>query len=386
MRRGEDTGALCSVLARAYCNPLTPREQLQRAADCLCLAVIDPCRVLRCSPSNLDLYPKVAGFGGHCFFMSEPSVDSITGTEEHRRLLTLATNLSVTVALVLIVAKAYAWSLTDSVAILASLVDSLMDAGASLLNLFAVRYALAPADASHRWGHGKAEAIAGLGQGVFIFASGLFLVSEAVQRLLQPEPLASFPVGVGVMLLTLVLTAGLVAVQSYVIRRTRSPAIRADSLHYRTDLLTNAAVLLALVLAHFGWLGVDPLFALAVAAYTLKAAWDIVGDAVAELLDQELPEHRRQEIIALASAHPRVLGVHDLRTRSAGRVDFIELHLELDDHMPLMVAHQVSDAVEASLIKAIPQADVMIHLDPVSLAEEQLDERIEAVESGAQDI
>ena len=114
--------------------------------------------------------------------MSEPSVDSIAGTEEHRRLLTLATNLSVTVALVLIVAKAYAWSLTDSVAILASLVDSLMDAGASLLNLFAVRYALAPADASHRWGHGKAEAIAGLGQGVFIFASGLFLVSEAVQR------------------------------------------------------------------------------------------------------------------------------------------------------------------------------------------------------------
>ena len=375
MRRGEDTGAMCSVLAKPYCNPLTPREQLQRAAGCLCLAVIDPCRVLRCSPSNLDLYPKVAGFGGHCFFMSEPSVDSITGTEEHRRLLTLATNLSVTVALVLIVAKAYAWSLTDSVAILASLVDSLMDAGASLLNLFAVRYALAPADA-----------IAGLGQGVFIFASGLFLVSEAVQRLLQPEPLASFPVGVGVMLLTLLLTAGLVAVQSYVIRRTRSPAIRADSLHYRTDLLTNAAVLLALVLAQFGWLGVDPLFALAVAAYTLKAAWDIVGDAVAELLDQELPEHRRQEIIALASAHPRVLGVHDLRTRSAGRVDFIELHLELDDHLPLMVAHQVSDAVEASLIKAIPQADVMIHLDPVSLAEEQLDERIDAVESGAQDI
>ncbi|MEL0242756.1 MAG: cation diffusion facilitator family transporter, partial [Pelagibacteraceae bacterium] len=244
--------------------------------------------------------------------MSEPSVDSITGTEEHRRLLTLATNLSVTVALVLIVAKAYAWSLTDSVAILASLVDSLMDAGASLLNLFAVRYALAPADASHRWGHGKAEAIAGLGQGVFIFASGLFLVSEAVQRLLQPEPLASFPVGVGVMLLTLVLTAGLVAVQSYVIRRTRSPAIRADSLHYRTDLLTNAAVLLALVLAHFGWLGVDPLFALAVAAYTLKAAWDIVGDAVAELLDQELPEHRRQEIIALSCAHESFIVVLDL--------------------------------------------------------------------------
>jgi len=171
-----------------------------------------------------------------------------------------------------------------------------------------------------------------------------------------------------------------VAVQSYVIRRTRSPAIRADSLHYRTDLLTNAAVLLALVLAQFGWLGVDPLFALAVAIYTLKAAWDIIRDATSELLDQELPQPKRDQIIEIASAHPRVLGVHDLRTRSAGRVDFVELHLELDDHMPLTVAHDVSDDVETAIMAAIPQADVMIHLDPVSLAEEQLDDRIEAVE------
>ena len=300
---------------------------------------------------------------------------------ESARLLRLATNLSVTVAMVLIVAKGYAWWQTDSVAVLASLVDSLMDASASLLNLFAVRYELAPVDASHRWGHGKAEAIAGLGQGVFIIASELFLVSEAVQRLVNPVPLAAFPVGVAVMVLTIALTAGLVAVQSYVIRQTRSSAIRADSLHYRADLLTNAAVLLALILAQFGWSGIDPIFALAVAAYTLKAAWDIIGDAISELLDQELPEAKRKQIISIASAHPRVLGVHDLRTRSAGRVDFVELHLELDDHMPLMVAHEVSDNVEDAIISALPQADVMIHLDPVSLAEEQLDEKIEAVEN-----
>lgn len=303
-------------------------------------------------------------------------------TEESARLLRLATHLSVSVALVLIIAKGYAWWATDSVAILASLVDSLMDAGASLLNLFAVRYALAPADASHRWGHGKAEAIAGLGQGVFIVGSGLFLVSEAVGRLLYPAPVAAFSVGIGVMVLTIALTAALVAVQSYVIRRTRSAAIRADSLHYRADLLTNAAVLAALALAHFGWPGVDPLFALAVAGYTLKAAWDIIRDAVSELLDQELPDTRRQEIIEIASAHPRVRGVHDLRTRSAGRVDFIELHLELDDHMPLMVAHEVSDAVEEAIIEVIPQADVMIHLDPVSLSEDLLDDKIEAAENG----
>jgi len=302
--------------------------------------------------------------------------------EESVRLLRLATHLSVSVALVLIIAKGYAWWATDSVAILASLVDSLRDAGASLLNLFAVRYALTPADASHRWGHGKAEAIAGLGQGVFIVGSGLFLVTEAVSRLLYPAPVAAFSVGIGVMVLTITLTAALVAVQSYVIRRTRSAAIRADSLHYRADLFTNAAVLVALALAHFGWPGVDPLFALAVAGYTLKAAWDIIRDAVSELLDQELPEARRQEIIDIASAHPRVRGVHDLRTRSAGRVDFIELHLELDDHMPLMVAHEVSDAVEEAIIEAIPQADVMIHLDPVSLSEDLLDDKIEAAENG----
>lgn len=319
--------------------------------------------------------------------MNEPgksngAVASVTlDPAEHARLLRLATNLSVTVAAILIVAKGYAWWQTDSVAVLASLVDSLMDAGASLLNLFAVRYALAPADASHRWGHGKAEAIAGLGQGVFIVASGLFLVSEAVQRLAHPEPLAAFSTGVAVMVLTIALTAGLVAVQGYVIKRTRSPAIRADSLHYRTDLLTNAAVLAALVLAQFGWSGTDPLFALGVAAYTLKAAWDIITDATSELLDQELPETKREQIIGIASAHPRVLGVHDLRTRSAGRVDFVELHLELDDHMPLMVAHQVSDDVEGAIMATLPQADVMIHLDPVSLAEEQLDEKIEAAEN-----
>ena len=313
--------------------------------------------------------------------MDASSTTITPANAEAGRLLRLATHLSVSVALILIVAKAYAWWMTDSVAILASLVDSLMDAGASLLNLFAVRYALAPADASHRWGHGKAEAIAGLGQGVFILGSGIFLVSEAVNRLMNPAPVTAFSVGIGVMLLTIVLTAALVAVQSSVIRRTRSAAIRADSLHYRADLLTNAAVLAALVLAHFGWPGVDPLFALAVAAYTLKAAWDIIRDALSELLDQELPETRRQEIIAVASGHPQVRGVHDLRTRSAGRVDFIELHLELDDHMPLMVAHEVSDAVEEALVELIPHADVMIHLDPVSLSEELLDDKIEAVEN-----
>jgi ferrous-iron efflux pump FieF len=300
--------------------------------------------------------------------------------EESARLLKLATSASICVALLLIATKAVAYWQTASVSILASLVDSLMDSGASLLNLIAVRYALAPADRAHRFGHGKAESIAALGQSAFIFASGAYLIYEAVQRLLAPRPLEAFGLGIAVMLFTIAATVALLALQGYVIRRTHSAAIRADSLHYRTDVLTNAAVLLALLLAQFGWTGVDPLFALAVAVYILISAWRIMGDAFNELLDRELPESRRQEILAIASAHDKVRGVHDLRTRTSGRVEFVELHLELDDHLPLVEAHRIADEVENAIIDAMPRADVVIHQDPVSIAEPQLDEQVARVE------
>ncbi len=307
------------------------------------------------------------------------SADALTPAQS-ARLLKLATNASVTAAVLLILVKAVAYWETGSVSILASFVDSLMDSGASLLNLVAVRYALAPADHAHRFGHGKAESIAALGQATFIIGSGLFLVIEAVKRLLEPQPLQAFGLGVAVMVFTIAVTAVLLLIQGYVIRRTHSAAIRADSLHYRTDLLTNAAVLLALVLAQVGWPGMDPVFALAVALYILASARRIMADAFNELLDRELPEARREAVLAIARGHPEVRGVHDLRTRSAGRVEFMELHLELDDHLPLVQAHRIADEVAAAIRAGNPSADVVIHQDPVSIAEPLLDQQIEEAE------
>ncbi len=307
------------------------------------------------------------------------SADALTPAQS-ARLLRLATNASVITAAVFITVKAVAYWETGSVSILASFVDSLMDAGASLLNLIAVRYALAPADRAHRFGHGKAESIAALGQGTFIIGSGLFLIIESVRRLLDPQPLEAFGLGVAVMVFTIALTAVLLLIQGYVIRRTHSAAIRADSLHYRTDLLTNSAVLLALVLAQVGWPGMDPVFALAVALYILTSARRIMADAFNELLDRELPEARRSAVLAIAGGHPEVRGVHDLRTRSAGRVEFVELHLELDDHLPLLQAHRIADEVADTIRDGNPAADVVIHQDPVSLAEPLLDTQIEEAE------
>lgn len=296
---------------------------------------------------------------------------------EGARLLKLATNASIAVALLLIVAKGMAYWHTSSMSVLASLVDSLMDSGASLLNLIAVRYALVPADRQHRFGHGKAESIAALAQSTLIIGSGLYLVVEAGRRLMDPEPLQAFGIGVAVMVFTVIVTIALVALQSYVIRRTGSAAIRADSLHYRTDVLTNSGVIVALILAQFGWPGMDPLFAIATAVYILLSARTIMRDAFNELLDRELPEEQRALIQQIAEDHPDVKGVHDLRTRSSGRVDFIELHLELDGNMSLLRSHDISDQVEDAIIRKIPAADVVIHQDPAGIDEVQQDEKLE---------
>ncbi len=285
---------------------------------------------------------------------------------ESERLLRLATRASVTTALILIIAKLAAYWQTDSVSILASLVDSLMDAGASLINLLAVSYALAPPDEEHRFGHGKAESLAGMAQATFIAGSGLFLIVEAIQRLITPHPIEAFEIGMGVMIFSVIATLLLLAIQQHVIRKTNSTAIRADALHYKTDLFTNVAIIAALLLSQIGWLGIDPLFALGIAAYILYSSWEIGSEAFHDLLDHELPEEKRQQIIDIAKAHPDVRGMHDLRTRLSGRTEFIQMHIELDDELPLIEAHDIADQVEEKIVQAIPTADVVIHLDPVS--------------------
>jgi ferrous-iron efflux pump FieF len=280
-------------------------------------------------------------------------------------LLRLATISSVTTALVLIAGKLVAWLLTGSVSVLASLIDSLMDALASGINLVAVRYSLRPADEEHRFGHGKAEALAGLGQATFIAGSALFLVLHAVDRLLHPQPIAAAGVGVGVMVFAILATLALLAIQRYVVRETGSTAIKADALHYFTDLITNLSIIAALVLASLGWTGTDPLFALGIAAYILHSAWRIGREAVGLLMDRELPEETRRRIVELAYRPVEVLGVHDLRTRQSGYSYFVQLHLEMDDGLSLARAHAVADSVERSVREAFPGAEVIVHQDPV---------------------
>lgn len=250
---------------------------------------------------------------------------------------------------------------------LASLIDSLMDAGASLINLFAVRYSLAPPDAEHRFGHGKAESLAGLAQATFIAGSAVFLILESVDRLLHPQALAQLSIGIAVMGFAVLATLALLSVQRYVVRRTGSTAIRADALHYASDLLTGSATMLALVLALlFGWTGLDAWFAIGIAAYILYGAWGIGADAFQVLLDRELPAAQRQRIKELARAHPQVCNVRGLRTRQSGTAIILQMNLELDGALSLSDAHRIAEEVEAQILRAFPNADVTIHQDPVT--------------------
>ena len=286
---------------------------------------------------------------------------------ETAKLLRLATYASISVALILIVAKLIAWGLSDSVSLLATLIDSVLDALASLINLIAVRHALTPADKEHRFGHGKAEALAGLSQSMFIAGSAGFLLLEAGRRLISPIAVESVGVGMLVMVFSIIATLLLLSFQAHVIRKTNSTAIRADALHYRTDLLVNASVILALWLSVKGWAGFDALFACAIAIYILYSAWEIITVSYDHLMDRELPDEQREEIERLVLQHKSARGLHDLRSRHSGTVTFIQLHLELDDDLSLLEAHKISDEVELCLLEAFPGSEIIIHIDPQSV-------------------
>jgi len=290
---------------------------------------------------------------------------TITGSH-YARLLRIATYASVATACILIGGKSIAWLQTGSVSVLASLIDSLMDAAASLINLFAVRYSLMPADEEHRFGHGKAESLAGLAQATFIAGSAVFLLMHAADRLINPQPLQDVATGIGVMVFAMAATLVLLGIQRYTIVKTGSTAIRADSLHYTTDLLTNGATIVALGLSTFGWLTLDPILAIAIAGFILYSAWQIGHEAFQLLMDRELPPEDLERIREIAEAHKEVLGMHDLRTRRSGQTAIIQMHIELDGALSLRSAHRITDEVEAELHAAFPRAEVLIHQDPVS--------------------
>ena len=297
---------------------------------------------------------------------SGPQIDP----ERARLLMRRATNLAVAAAALMIVGKLGAWLATDSVSILSSLADSVMDVLASLINLFAVRQALQPPDREHRFGHGKAEPLAGLGQALFISASAIFLIVEAVGRILEPEPIARAPVGIGVMVFAIIVTTALVTYQRRVVRLTGSTAIRADALHYASDILMNIGVIAALALAMtVGWGLADPIIALVIAAVIIHAAVRVARSAIQQLMDREFPEQDRERIRQIVLEHPDVRNCHDLRTRRSGIDSFIQVHVEMDSSLTLLRAHEISDDVEARIRKVFPHAEVLIHADPEGIEE-----------------
>ncbi len=286
--------------------------------------------------------------------------------EAAARLMRRATLAATAVALALIFAKTLAWGATGSVSLLATLIDSVLDACASLVNLFAVRHALSPADREHRFGHGKAEALAGLGQAAFVAGSAGFLLLEAGRRVLRPAEAEATEVGIAVMLFSMAATLALVIYQRHVVKRTGSTAISADALHYRSDLLVNGGVIVALWFSARGLPGIDPLIAIAIGLYILYSAWQILRQSLDHLMDRELPDAEREQIIELVLAQPEVLGMHDLRSRRAGTATFLQFHVELEDELSLVAAHRILEAVERRLLKAYPGAEIIIHPDPMS--------------------
>ncbi|MEE2527305.1 cation diffusion facilitator family transporter [Hyphobacterium sp. HN65] len=289
---------------------------------------------------------------------------------EARKITGKATALSVTVALILVVAKIVAWLMSGSVAILASLADSALDLAASLITFFAVRFAAEPADAEHRFGHGKAEAFASFLQALFVALSAGLLLREAYQHIIEPREVTNGTLAIGVMVLSIVLTAGLVWVQTRAVNQTGSVAVSGDRAHYMADLASNLAVIGGVAAAAFFALPMaDPIVGGGVAIWLFWSAWNVARGALDHLLDRELPDAERQKIIEIARDDDQVIDVHQLRTRAAGPLIHIQMHMDLDPKLTLEAAHEIVVAAENRLLEKYPAADIIIHPDPHGKAE-----------------
>ncbi|HEV2650436.1 MAG TPA: cation diffusion facilitator family transporter [Rhizomicrobium sp.] len=288
--------------------------------------------------------------------------------ETHGQLMRRAALLSLGVSLLLVAIKLATYLYTNSVAMLATFADSAMDLFTATINIVAIRSALQPADEEHRFGHGKAEPLAGMAQFAFIAGSAVFLVIQGVQRFFKPEPV-DHPLAALIVMAISIAGAGLVILyQRYVIAKTGSIAIRADAAQFVGDLASSIGVVVAIVLLlAFGWTRADPLIALFVAAVLVWNGWGVFRQSYDQLMDRELPDEDRERIKAIVHGHKDVLSLHELRTRASGVNSFIQLHIELAPEMTLMRAHAISDEVEDEIRKAFPQAEVIIHQDPAGL-------------------
>ena len=285
--------------------------------------------------------------------------------EERARLTTRAALASIAMAIILIVLKSYAAIQTSSMAMLGSLADSGLDLVASLIILLGVRIAATPADTDHRFGHGKAEALAALVQIILISLSAIFIGFRAVQRLLSGAHTAEAELGIGVSIIAMVLTAGLITYQRHVVKHTGSLAIGTDRLHYSSDLLLNGSVVVALGLDQYaGWTGADAVFGVLIAAWLLWGAWSASSHALDQLMDREWPHDRREQFLAAAKEYPELAGLHDFRTRSSGTHYFAQFHVWVPPEWTVQEAHDRLDAVEEELQQRFPDTEILIHVDP----------------------
>ena len=283
----------------------------------------------------------------------------------HGDLTNRAAIASVTMALFLLALKIFAAAETGSVALLASLADTGFDVLASVLTLFSVRYAAMPADDDHRFGHGKAEALSALLQVVLITVSAILIGWRAIVRLGEQEQTSHPEYGIGVSVIAIIATLGLLAYQRHVVRKTGSVAIQADHVHYQSDLLLNLAVIIAIVLdTMLNVRGADPLFGIAIAGWLMWGAYRAARIALDQLLDREWPEEKRERFIEVALRHPELRGIHDMRTRSSGVHDFCQFHVWVDPNMTVKEAHRIMDEVEQALMDEFPGVEVLIHPDP----------------------
>lgn len=287
-------------------------------------------------------------------------------------LMRWATRAAVLTALTLVITKAYAWWASGSVAVLGSLTDSSLDLAASMVTFMAVKAAISPADQDHRFGHGKAEALAGLFQAAIMAGSAVFLMLEAVKSIWLPQPIDASTLVISISSLAIVLSLLLVAFQSFVVRRTKSLAIAGDHLHYKGDILLNLAVIAAAYFSSIGWIYADGVFGLLVAVYIAYGCTTVARPAIDMLMDKELPDHDREAIFNMALGNVHVLGLHELKTRTSGRDVFIQMHIEVDANSTVREAHFASDEVEAMIGEAYPDAEIIIHIDPPSQRSDEL--------------
>jgi len=297
---------------------------------------------------------------------------SALSSKEYAYWVKLAAICSSSVALILVIIKSYAWLESDSSAMLASTTDSILDLFASIMNVVILRFALAPADDEHKFGHGKAESLAGLIPAAFVLGSAFILIFNGVDRVIHPRVIVQSNIAIWVTVIAIILTLALVVFQRIVIKRTGSIIINADALHYQSDLLLNAGVLVAIFLSQGIWLQADGVFTVAVALYLLFGAGQIIYQSVYQLMDHEISVEDTAKIKAIILRHEHTLGIHELRTRQSGAQRFIQFHLELEDSLSLLQAHSIGDEIERNICQELAPCEVFIHLDPSSVVPEEL--------------